>query len=87
MRAALIFYTHMQEFEFARLEQGIKASLTLEFDFARLENGFSRALSQIAAVSGRFRTAGEERDPDSIPIGQNRTLARASDEREGGFGT
>ncbi|RAV19700.1 hypothetical protein DQG23_19790 [Paenibacillus contaminans] len=63
------------------MAQGIEVRLTLESDFAGLENGFTGVPSQIAAASGTFRTAGEKREPDSIPIGQNRTPAHASDEQ------
>ena len=57
------------------MEQGIEVRLTLESDFAGLENGFTGVTSKIPAASRRFRTAGGERKPYSIPSGQNRTVS------------
>ncbi|RAV20201.1 hypothetical protein [Paenibacillus contaminans] len=72
----------MLESEIARLQQEVEVRLTLESDFTGLENGFTGVPSKIPAASGRFRTIGGERKPYSIPSGQNRTPAHASEERD-----
>ncbi|RAV19019.1 hypothetical protein [Paenibacillus contaminans] len=71
----------MLESEIARLEQGIEVLLTLESDFSGLANGFIGVPCKRAAASRRFRTTSGERKPYSIPSGQNRNAAHASDER------
>jgi len=69
----------MLQSEIARLEQEIELPLTLQSEIPCLESGFIDVPGKKAAASRRFRTTGEERKPDSIPSGQNRTAAHASD--------
>ncbi|RAV19000.1 hypothetical protein DQG23_22915 [Paenibacillus contaminans] len=63
------------------MQQGIEVRLTLESDFAGLESGFTGVPNKLPAASRRFRTTSEERKPYSIPSGQSRTAAHASDKR------
>ncbi|RAV13284.1 hypothetical protein [Paenibacillus contaminans] len=71
------------------MEQEIEVRLTLESDFAGLEKGFTDVPIKIPAASRRFRIAGGERKPYSIPSGQNRTVSheRVSWQPQGGVVT
>lgn len=66
----------MLQSEFAHLEQGYRGSIVLQSEFACLESGFTGTSSQIAAISGHFRTTNGSRCLYATPNGQNRTTRR-----------